>query len=158
MWQKVFDPKLHPKLWQTFAVLILAPLVSTAITGCGRKGDPRVTPEAAARQALESALTAWQNGQAHGKIAGTSPPVEVADSVWKRGEKLKSYQIIGEVDSPDGLRWFSVRLQLASAEGSQEVQYLVMGKTALKIFRKEDYDLSRSWKGVGQKKDGKKRT
>lgn len=136
-------------------VMLLACLT---LTGCGgRRGDPRVPPLATAREALKTALTAWQNGQPHGKIEATSPPIEVVDSVWQRGAKLKSYEIIGEESDPEGLRWFSVRLQLEKAGSPQEVRYLVMGQTSLTVFRKEDYDLSRSWKGVGQKDDGKKK-
>jgi hypothetical protein len=155
---KLFADKLPAARRQIPLGLIVALLASAAVVGCGRRmGDPRVTPLATARDALETALKAWQNGQPHGKIEATSPPIEVVDSVWKRGEKLKGYESISEESDPDGLRWFSVRLRLEKAGSSEEVRYVVMGQDSIKVFRKEDYDLSRSWKGVGEKKDAKKK-
>jgi len=144
-------------VWRIALGLLIMLLASGAMIGCGRKGDPRVTPLGTARDALETTLKAWQNGQPHGKLESTSPPIEVVDSVWKRGEKLKNFDSINEESDPDGLRWFSVRLTLGNATGSEEARYVVMGQTSLKVFRKEDYDLSRSWKGVGDKKDAKKK-
>jgi hypothetical protein len=158
MWQRLFAKKWPAKLGRLALILHFGLLVSITLSGCvGRKGDPRVTPLATARDALETALKAWQNGQPHGKLESTSPPIEVVDSVWKKGEKLKSFDSITEETDPDGLRWFSVRLRVGNAISSDEAYYVVMGQTSLKVFRKEDYDLSRSWKGVGDKKDAKKK-
>ena len=83
--------------------------------GCGRD-DPRArfTPsEVTARQALESALAAWQNGQPSGPVPGTSPLVQVVDSHRHPGQKLQSYLILG-VAPGDGPRVFAVRLTLDS--------------------------------------------
>jgi hypothetical protein len=128
-------------------------LAGVTLTGCAERpgGDPRITPLETARQALDSSMKAWQNGQPSGKIDATSPPVQAVDSVWKRGEKLKGYEIIGEESDQDGLRWFSVRLQLERSDSGQPVKYLVMGTTSITVFREEDYNLSRSWKTMDKK-------
>lgn len=149
-----------PKLSSQFSSLalgrilvILLPMLlgCMGLTGCGRKGDPRITPLATARSALDTALNAWQNGQPPGKIEATSPPLQVVDSVWKEGEKLKSHEILSEESDDDGLRWFKVRLEFDKAGGSQEVRYLVMGSTNITVFREEDYMLSRKWKTMDNK-------
>jgi hypothetical protein len=133
--------------------LLFMMFAGVAFTGCAERpgGDPRITPPEKAREALESSMKAWQNGQPPGMIEATSPPVQVVDSVWKRGEKLKNYEILGEETDPEGLRWFSVRLQLEKSDSSQPVKYLVMGSTSITVFREEDYNLSRSWKTMDKK-------
>jgi hypothetical protein len=134
--------------------LVFMLLAGAALTGCADRpnGDPRITPLETAREALDSSMKAWQNGQPPGKIDGTTPSVQVVDSVWKRGEKLKGYEVVGEESDQDGLRWFSVRLQLEKSDSSQRVKYLVMGTTSITVFREEDYNLSRSWKTMDNNK------
>jgi hypothetical protein len=138
-------------LWSAVSLLAVS-LACLGLAGCGRQDDPRITPLETARKSLDSALTAWQNGRPPGKVDATSPPVQVVDSLWKRGEKLKSHEILGEESDAEGLRWFKVRLELDKAGGSQEARYLVMGSTNITVFREEDYMLSRSWKTMDNNK------
>lgn len=128
-------------------VVLVSLLACSAPFGCGPGKDARVTPTATARQSLEAALNAWQNGQAAGKIEATSPPVQVADSVWLKGRKLQSYEILSEDTEADGLRWFSVRLNLDKPGGSEVVRYVVMGRSPVWVYRQEDYKRSQDWQG-----------
>ncbi len=97
---------------------------------------------------MESALTAWQNGHAVGRIETASPPVQAVDSGWGKGHKLASYEILEEVSRSDGRRCFKVRLNLQKPSATQEVHYLVVGRSPLWVFREEDYKMASSWEGT----------
>jgi len=119
-----------------------------AISGCGPKAPNYVPPRDTARQALETALNAWQNGRPVGKpIEAASLRVQAVDSGWGKGQKLARYEIVDEVSRPDGKRCFKVRLHLLKPRTTHEVHYLVVGKEPLWIFREEDYKNYASWEG-----------
>ena len=71
-------------------------------------------------------------------MAETQPPVEVFDTPWGLGERLSSYEILREDKSASEMR-FSVRLSLAKPERVEEVQYYVLGRDPVMVFRDEDY-------------------
>jgi hypothetical protein len=113
--------------------------VLSNITGCG--GDSLATsfpPDDVARQALDAALKTWRDGGKPGPVAGTAPPVQVHDTPWALGDRLSSYEIIGEAKNPAERR-FSVRLSLAKPDRVQEVEYYVLGRDPVMVFRDEDY-------------------
>jgi hypothetical protein len=95
-----------------------------------------------AEEALTEALTAWQNGQAEpGMIEGTDPAVQVNDSKWKSGARLKSFEITQSLpgDSP---RMFAVKLTLEGAAAPEDVTYVVVGKDPLWVWTKDEYERS----------------
>lgn len=127
-------------------VLLVLPLALWA-GGCGwRKGH--IPSAGSARQALETALTAWQNGHKVGAIETASAPVQAVDSGWGKGQTLASYEILEEVTREDGRRCFKVRLQLQKPLTTQEVHYLVVGKSPLWIYREEDFKRAAGWEGT----------
>jgi hypothetical protein len=131
--------------------LVLA-LFLWANGGCKRTPS-YVPPTDSARQALESALNAWQKGQPVGRIEGSSPPVQAVDSGWGKGQKLAGYEILEEVSREDGRRCFKVRLRLEKPSATQEVHYLIVGRSPLWVFREEDYNNFQNWGGgSGQKR------
>ena len=91
-----------------------------------------------ARQSLEAALTAWQQGQRPGRIEAVSPPVQAADCKWQAGQKLGGFEILQE-EPGDGPRWFVVRLKLRQPSGEQVVRYVVVGRDPVWVFREDDY-------------------
>jgi hypothetical protein len=122
--------------------------------GCGRGLSPTASR---AREALSAALTAWQGGDSVGKIESASLPVMAVDSVWHKGRKLAGFEILDEVTEDDGLRRFSVRLQLGEPAATESAQYVVVGLSPIWVYREEDYQRSRSWEGYDEgKKKGKK--
>lgn len=125
-------------------LLVLALVLSAG--GCSH-GGRQVPPAGPARQALESALNAWQSGRPVGKIETASPPVQAVDSGWGKGQKLASYEILEEVTREDGRRCFKVRLNLQKPAVSQEVHYLVVGMSPMWIYREEDYKNFQNWEG-----------
>jgi hypothetical protein len=109
-----------------------------ALAGCSGQGEEQFIPsEATARQALETALNAWKDGQARparftqGKVA-----VEVMDGTWESGQKLRAFEIVAE-ESSGGPRWFTVKLTLA--RGERTVKYAVLGNDPLWVYSEADY-------------------
>jgi hypothetical protein len=127
-------------------LLLVLPLALLVGGGCSRSGR-QVPAAGSAREALESALSAWQSGQPVGKIETASPPVHAVDSGWRKGQKLASYEILEEVTREDGRRCFKVRLNLQQPAVSQEVQYLVVGTSPMWIYREDDYKNFQNWEG-----------
>ena len=127
-------------MFRTAKLLTLSAGMLVLVTACSREGTRTqdfIPPTEKARQALEAALNHWQGGHSPGKVPGTNPPVEAQDFKWKAGQKLKSYEIVGE-ESGTEPRFFKVRL--TPAEGAPiEVKYAVFGIDPLHVYREEDY-------------------
>ena len=115
-------------------------ILAVTISGCGSKSESDYIPsDETVQHALESALTAWQNGKAPGFLEGTSPPVQVVDGQWQSGQKLKSFEILGEDEAEGAPRWFAVKLILESGQ-EQNVHYVIVGQKSVVVFRDEDYN------------------
>jgi hypothetical protein len=120
-------------------------LVVAGVLGCARNPRERYIPTAdAARQALEAALSAWQNGEPPGLIDTLTPSVQVADSFRRAGQRLGHFEILGEVpgDSP---RCYAVRLELLQPREEQRVRFIVVGADPLWVMRHEDYEMLAHW-------------
>jgi hypothetical protein len=109
-----------------------------AAVGCGGNGGASPPSDDVARVALEASLKAWRDGDKPGTVAGTDPPVQVLDTPWSKGDRLASYEILGEETGAVEKR-FDVRLTLAKPERVQEVKYYVVGRGPVMVFRDEDY-------------------
>ena len=108
-----------------------------AAGGCGNGGGSPPSDEVA-RTALEASLKTWRDGGRPGTVAGTDPPVQVLDTPWGLGDRLASYEILGE-ETGTAAKTFDVRLVLAKPERVQEVKYYVIGRGPVMVFRDEDY-------------------
>jgi hypothetical protein len=125
--------------WHRRVLVLVLPLLALACSGQSSvesfhpKGD-------VAQEALEAALTAWQNGQAKpGLIEDSDPPVQVQDDAWNAGSKLKSFEIVQALpgDSP---RKFAVKLTLEGEAAPAEITYVVVGKNPLHVMREKEYN------------------
>lgn len=141
----------RPQTSARWIVLIL-PLALAVGSGCGNRIPKQVPSSGDGRQALETALTAWQNGQPVGRIDKASPPIQAVDSGWGKKQQLTNYEILEEIPRTDGRRCFKVRLYLRNPAATQEVHYLVVGNSPLWVFREEDYNSASSWGGSGGSK------
>jgi hypothetical protein len=115
--------------------------------GCAGGGggyDAYIPPRDQARHALEVSLNAWQHGRPPGRMDTDAPPVQAVDCKWLAGQKLRAYDIVGEVhgDSP---RCFAVKLTLENPSQAQQVRYYVVGISPLWVLRQEDYDMLAHW-------------
>jgi hypothetical protein len=121
------------------AAALAGALLVLGCLGCQDRSYSKYVPaEDQARKALESALAAWQSGKKFGPVEGSSPTVQVVESRWQSGQKLRSFEVIGE-EPGDGPKVFSVRLALQGQAKQQVVRYVVLGKDPLWVYREDDY-------------------
>lgn len=114
-------------------------------SGCSKSDPSRYVPTpAVAEEALRAALEAWREGQPVGTVTSYRVPIQVADAHRRAGQKLKAFEILGEV-AVDGGRRFQVRLDLENPDAEEKVQYIVVGIDPLWVFRREDYDMITHW-------------
>jgi hypothetical protein len=119
--------------------LVLTGLLVALPAGCGT-GNAQFTPRGdEARVALETALSAWRDGQPCDRVQAT-PPVRVIDSNWRDGQQIEKYEILREDDGQDGTKLFSVRLSSKKPKGEQEIVYVVHGRDPIWIYSEEDYN------------------
>jgi hypothetical protein len=133
--------------------LLLLSVACLLCCGCGSRQKINLSA-AEAQKALDTALTASQNGQTGGKIENSSPPIEVVDADWLNGKKLERYEILGEQSNTGDRSRFSVRLHFRSPQESKEVNYIVIGGSPLRVSQEVDYERSRKWQGFQQGKKG----
>jgi hypothetical protein len=109
--------------------------------GCGSPTVADYIPnDQAGKQAVETALSAWQRGEPMALIENQdTTAVQPQDSDWKRGKKLVSYVITDELPSDEGPKQFAVRLTLERERAPIETIYFVLGKDPLWVFRDRDY-------------------
>jgi hypothetical protein len=112
------------------------------VSGCGGKATvesfhPRVD---LAREALDTALTAWQNGlEKPGLIDTDEPAVQLVDPAWAAGTKLTGYEVIAELpgSTPPS---FTVKLSLEGTATPEETTYFIVGKDPLQVMRDSEYN------------------
>ncbi|MDR3634436.1 MAG: hypothetical protein P4L84_11575 [Isosphaeraceae bacterium] len=110
------------------------------VPGCGGSSRAYTPNAASAREALDLALAAWQKGGKADQLATASPQVHVVDSQWQAGKVLEGYEIIEEqAGAAETEKRYSVLLKLKKPEGEQRVEYIMVGREPLWIFRDDDY-------------------
>jgi hypothetical protein len=83
-------------------------------------------------------LSAWRDGKPYGPVAAT-PPVQVADTAWQRGDKLESFEIGAEEDGGDSTKQFAVKLKMKAPARESTDRYVVHGRDPIWVYREEDY-------------------
>jgi hypothetical protein len=126
------------------AGLLLVLLASWACCGCRSKG---IAPALeTAREGLETALTAWKNGHAVGRLDGPTCPIQVEDGDWFKGKRLASFEILDADVKEYGFPCFTVRLQFADPPDTKDARYLVhKGGDLLWVRQEQDYKRSMNW-------------
>jgi hypothetical protein len=116
------------------------------LCGCGgsNRAARYVPNESVARQALTTALTAWQQQGGTSLRLDGKTVIEVVDRYRRPGQTLSNFNVLGEV-SGDGGRWFEVELQLANPTQTEQVRYVVVGIDPLWVFRQSDYEMLGHW-------------
>jgi hypothetical protein len=109
--------------------------------GCAARTHEDLIPaEGTARQALEAALTAWENGATDYKVVASGMTIQVLDAKWRAGQKLASHEILNVETDEDGKSWFSVKLLMNKPAGEQKARYVVIGLDPIWVYREEDYN------------------
>ncbi len=117
-----------------------ATLLAIALAGCGgAPAPPEPTDPAEARRALESALAAWQAGEAPKALAERSPPIRVADEDWLAGKKLERFAIAADGAATGPNLRAPVEIKIAGTPKPQRVIYTVTTQPQVSIIRQDDY-------------------
>ncbi|MCI0333961.1 MAG: hypothetical protein L0228_12140 [Planctomycetes bacterium] len=116
-------------------------VLSLMAGGCGSASHEDYVPsESAGRQAVETALAAWQNGKTMQRIEGQdAAAVEPQDSDWKAGKKLTGFSVEKEVPTTQGPKQFAVRLSFQGDAEPIDTVYYVVGRDPMWVFRDRDY-------------------
>jgi hypothetical protein len=116
-------------------------MLSGVIVGCGSASHEDYVPGAdVGRQAVETALSAWQSGKPMTGIAGQgAAAVQAQDSDWKEGKKLASFSIENELPTTEGPKQFVVRLNFQGDARPVDTVYFVVGRDPIWVFRDRDY-------------------
>ena len=114
------------------------------VVGCGGGGSGSVKSfqptGVSAKAALTTALEEWKSGRKEpGLIETSKPAVQVQDSLWSSGRKLKGFQIGEEQISPDGPTRFKVQLTFDGDPPAEAAEYVVFGKDPLWVCHDIDY-------------------
>ena len=119
--------------------LILAAWSAALAPGCGGSSRAYTPSATSARQALDSALSAWQKGTKPESLASASPPVHPVDFQWQAGQGLEAYQILAEEPGEGSQCKFSVSLKLKKTPAALKTRYIVVGREPLWVYREEDF-------------------
>ena len=106
---------------------LLALLLPALALGCGQAPPEPADPDQA-RQALRTALGAWQKGEAPEALKARQPPVYVNDADWQAGLRLAGYELKGDGKYYGAQFRCSVVLSLESGKGKRSdkvVKYLI---------------------------------
>jgi hypothetical protein len=118
-----------------------------ALAGCSESSDPgRYIPsQDQATRALETALTAWQDGSAASTVPGAiNPAIEFVDTHRPAGRKLQAFTVVGQAPG-EGPRVFVTKLTIDGVAGEQRVRYVVYGRDPVWVMRQEDYEMLNHW-------------
>jgi hypothetical protein len=121
--------------------MIRIAFISLLAAGCSSSSTGDYVPsENASKQALETALTAWQTGKPMARIENPdAAAVQPQDTEWKNGRKLASFEIGEELPTTEGPKQFAVRLTFQGAAKPVDTVYFVVGRDPLWVFRDRDY-------------------
>lgn len=118
-------------------VFLLASMLMSMV-GCGGESTARYIPSSTtARDALQTALSTWQSGAAHGTIETSKPAINVFDLRWQQGKKLDSFAIGEEIKDREQPS-FNVKIKLEK-QAEEDNVFLIVGIDPLLIFRDKDY-------------------
>ena len=121
-------------------------MLIAAMLGCSsrQRNEDFVPDEKSARRALESFLSAWQQGNQNQAVPNATPAVMSGDSVHLAGRRLKEFAILGPV-AADAPRCFAVRLVLDGPHEEKRERYAVLGLDPIWVMRYDDYEMIMHW-------------
>jgi hypothetical protein len=119
-------------------------LLCAAFVGCKTRTADDYRPSGElCRQALSAALDAWKSGEPPGRIEGT-PAIQVGDTLRRPGQKVASYEILGETAGDQG-RQFAVRIVFTNPAAEEKINFILIGIDPIWVFRQEEYDMVTHW-------------
>jgi uncharacterized protein YbaP (TraB family) len=117
---------------------VLALTLLVLAVGCGRSHPFSKADMEKARQALDTALSAWKQGKPVASLKTLPEPIEFAEEMPAQGMRLLDFQVLdSQHTDADAIR-FRVKLQLQDRRNRQEsrdVTYAVGLKSPVVIGR-----------------------
>jgi hypothetical protein len=119
---------------------ICVSVASLGSAGCGGASLPSAADAGQAREALRSALKAWEKGEKPDALTKLSPPIHVSDVDWHDGYRLQKFEVYPK-DQPKGLslRCFAT-LDLKHPRGAtvqKIVAYMIDTQSVIAIVRED---------------------
>jgi hypothetical protein len=124
---------------RTQRVLLLA--LAALPLGCAGATAPRPPDPARAREALRTALDAWQRGESTEALKQRRPPIQVVDHEWRDGVQLVRYRLGDHGQAAGGDLRCPVVLLLRGKNGKAVEKKAVFGvgtAPVLTVVREED--------------------
>jgi hypothetical protein len=116
-------------------VVILSGLI--LLPGCGAAAPTPVHADIA-KQALERALSSWQKGETTEAMKNASPSMIVSEEKWRRGDKLKKFEVEGASKLSGTERLVRATLWLTDSKGKETkevAEYKVGDGPVQTVFR-----------------------
>ena len=112
-------------------------LLALAASGCGGGSAP-LPSSTEARTALQTALDAWNTGTPASALVEGKPSLQAVDHEWASGKGLDSY-VIGDEQSGDGNKTFTVSITLKGSSSPIDVRYMIFGRNPIRVYRDDDF-------------------
>lgn len=109
--------------WLEFRRVVIASSLAVTVAGCGN-GDAAKQLDRA-KQAVETALDAWQRADAAPALSVSSVPIEFFDDEREKAATLVNYEILQTYMETDGTPRCAVQLVVRRADQSSEEQFKV---------------------------------
>lgn len=124
----------------------VALLLGSVSLGCSshRRNEDFIPEEQKARNALQSYLDAWKQGNMDSAVPGTSPVVMAGDTLHAAKRPLRDFEILGPV-AGDAERCYAVRLVLDEPSEERRERYVIVGIDPLWVMRYDDYEALTHW-------------
>jgi hypothetical protein len=133
------DPRLEAAHRRgAMAVLFAMATAGSLLPGCDGGGRAAPVEPARAREALNTALESWKNGEKIEALKSASPPIVAQDFDWMAGHRLVGYEVTGPGKDDDANLRIPVKLTLRTPQGKEvkkSVSYVVGTSPALTVFR-----------------------
>ncbi|APW63742.1 hypothetical protein [Paludisphaera borealis] len=98
--------------------------------------DPKL-----AREALEKSLQAWRASPGIERTVTTIRPIMFVEQQQPAGQRLRTFEILGETAGYEGYRRLLAKLDLEDPDESTTVAYYVFGQGPIWVYRAEDFDM-----------------
>jgi hypothetical protein len=119
---------------------LMSGLLAGLLIAAGCRSKPEPADPGKSREALQSVLSAWQNGEAAESLRQHKPPITAVDPRWREKYRLVRFEVADGGNAAGFDHRYRVQLWLQTPDG-REVQedalFTVSTKPELVVMREE---------------------